>query len=219
MFAVINIALVNLLLSSDNVLIIALLGKHLTRGKRFLVLLWSMLASVVLQLGILFIVAFLFKITFLQSLFGLVICYMAFHLLHKNEPNKTINEAEPQNLLPSVWKIVLGNLMMSFENETTLISLSNGDPWMAWFGMLLTAPIIFFGSHLISWLLSKYDIIIYIGATVLFKIGLDLIFKVSFLNQYTYIGSWLLEVLFIIYVIRIYVEKKKIGLFRTRNID
>lgn len=214
-FRIFNIAFANLLLSSDNVLIIALFGKNLTRRRRLGVLLWSMLLSLALQLGILFIMAFLFRITFLQALFGLIICYMAFHLLRKQEPSSPEEQTE-NRFLRSVWKIVLGNLMMSFENEATLISLANGNPWIAWFGILLTAPLIFFGSHLISSLLKKYDFIIYIGAAILFKIGLDLIFNVAFLNQYASTGSWVLEGLFIFYVINFYLSEKGITLFRVK---
>lgn len=215
-FRLINIAFTNIFLSSDNVLIIALFGKHLSRRKRLVVLLGSLLTSLAIQLGILLIMSYLFKITFLQALFGLIICYMAFHLIHENKSDQTIKEIESKNLVYDIWKIAIGNLMMSFENEATLISLANGNPWMAWFGFVLTSPFIFFGSHFISYLLKKYEIIIYIGAAYLFKIGLDLLFTLSIISRYALTGSWVIEVLFIIYLMIIYLKEKDIVLIRNK---
>lgn len=214
MLSILKIALINLLLSSDNVLIIALFGKSLQKSRRIFVLSCSLVASVVLQLGILFVVAFLFRITFLQALFGLLICYMAVQLLRKRKSEKQTTGHK------SVWyvigKIVIGNLLMSFENEATLITLSNGDVWLAWIGILVTSPLIFFGSRLLTVLLEKFDFILYIGSIVLFKIGLDLIFTFPPIQPYKTMGSWGLAVVFGIIVAVIYFRKRGIGSAKSR---
>lgn len=215
MFTLLNLALMNLLLSSDNVLVIAVFGHNLSRNKRTFVLLFSMLVSLALQLGILFVVAFLFRITVLQSLFGIIICYMAFHLLYKHESQET-KILESKNLLMSVGKIALGNLMMSFENETTLISMSRGDVWLAWFSMLITAPLIFFGSNLIAWVLQKYAFLLNIGAIILVKIGLNLVFQFPTLQPYGPTGPWILTGLFAIYATVLFFHDKDIQLLRRR---
>lgn len=215
MFTLLNLALMNLLLSSDNVLVIAVFGHNLSRNKRTFVLFLSMLVSLALQLGILFVVAFLFRITVLQSLFGIIICYMAFHLLYKHEPQET-KILESKNFLMSVGKIALGNLMMSFENETTLISMSRGDVWLAWFGMLITAPLIFFGSNLIAWVLQKYAFLLNIGAIILVKIGLNLVFQFPTLQPYGPTGPWILTGLFAIYATVLFLHDKDIQLLRRR---
>jgi predicted tellurium resistance membrane protein TerC len=215
-----NLALANLLLSSDNILMIALFGQNITRKRRLFVLLWSMIASVLLSLVFLFIVSFLFRISFLQSLFGLVICYMAFHLLSTKDRGDTdkakANIIETPNVVSTVWKIVMANLMMSFENIATLIGLSRGNVWIAWLAILVTSPLVFFGSHLLARLLTTYDFIVDIGAVILFKIGLDLIFTISFLQVYAHNVPWILTGFFAVYVIAKYLEQNNI-FFHFRN--
>lgn len=205
MLAIIKIALINLLLSSDNVLIIALFSQGLHKSRRILALTCSLIASVVLQLGILFVVSFLFHISFLQSLFGLLICYMAIKLIMQKRANKQTKKQS--SLGYAIFKIVVGNLMMSFENEATLITMSNGNVWIAWIGILVTSPFIFFGSQLIALLLARYDFIMYIGSIVLFKIGLGLVFTFPMLKPYASIGGWGLAIIYGIIVAIVYLRK------------
>lgn len=211
MLSILKIALINLLLSSDNVLIIALFSKVLQKSRRIFALTCSLVVSVVLQLGILFVVAFLFRITFLQSLFGLLICYMAVQLLRKKKENK---EVKRNSLWYIIGKIVVGNLMMSFENEATLITMSNGNVWLAWIGILATSPLIFYGSSLITMLLERFDFIVYIGSIILFKIGLGLVFTLPVLQPYTSMGSWGLTGVFGVIVAVMYLKKRGIGVGR-----
>lgn len=216
MFALLKIVIINLLLSSDNVLIIALFSKGLEKSRKIFALTSSLVASVVLQLGILFVVALLFHITFLQSLFGLLICYMAIKFLRQKK--KEYRDLKPNSIWYSISKIVFGNLMMSFENEATLITLSNGNVWIAWLGLLITSPLIFFGSHLITILLERFDFILYIGSIALFKIGLGLVFTPPVINPYASMGGWGLTIVYGIIVALIYLRKRgMLTMVRTRG--
>lgn len=215
MITVLRVALANLLLSSDNVLMIALFGQDITKKRRFLVLLWSMIASVLLSLVFLYIVSFLFRIAFLQAFFGLIICYMAFHLLSTKDREESVVEAP--NMFTAVWKIVIANMMMSFENIASLIGLARGNVWIAWSGILITSPLVFFGSHLLARLLTTYNFIVDLGAVLLFKIGLDLIFTASVLQGYAHTVPWVLTGLFALYVIVKYLDENNSFIhFRNR---
>lgn len=216
MLAVLRIALINLLLSSDNVLVIALFSKELRKSRRIFALTCSMLASIALQLGILFVVAFLFHISFLQSLFGLLICYMAVKLL-TTQKRQDRHDEKPNSVWYSIGKIVVGNLMMSFENEATLITLSHGDVWIAWIGILVTSPLIFYGSHLITLLLERFDFILYIGSIVLFKIGLGLVFTFPTLQAYAGKGGWGLTTVYTVIVAIVYMRKRRLLQFGGRG--
>jgi predicted tellurium resistance membrane protein TerC len=211
-FNLVNLGLVNILLSSDNVLVIALFGEELGERKRIPVLFWSMVASLAIQLGILYALSFLFRISATQSLFGLIICYMAFRLLHKGEPGK--RKLNHQSTLSSIGKIAVGNLMMSFENEATLIGLSHGNVWVAWLAIAATSPLIFFASNLIVWILRKFDFVVYAASVLLFKIGLDMIFGLPALTRYVPDVPWILTGLFGLYVAGRYLHRHNIPRMR-----
>lgn len=198
MFAVLQVALTNLLLSSDNVLMIALMSHRVRRGHRWYALLWSLLASLALQLGILLVMAFLFHFPFLKSVFGVVICLMAFHLILTHQPHAA--PTAEQGVSTAVVRITAGNLLMSFENEVALITLAHGSVWLAWLGVLTTSPFIFFGSHMMVTLLRRYPLIVYAGAVYLFSVGARLLFSNPWLQIYATIGTWTLTALFAMYV-------------------
>jgi predicted tellurium resistance membrane protein TerC len=97
--------------------------------------------------------------------------------------------------------------MMSFENEAALIIISHGNVWIAWLGILVTSPLIFFVSHLLTWLLDKYAFILYIGSIVLIKIGLDLIFTMKPLTPYVPIAPWAFTGFFAVFVSVLYIKE------------
>ncbi len=200
-----QVALTNLLLSGDNVLLIALMSKGVRRGGRWAALSWSLLVSVALQLGILALMAVLFRFSVVHAVFGALICLVAFHLVHSHRPH--LAEAPPRGVPETVARITVGNLLMSFENEAALISLAGGNALLAWTGVLLTAPIIFFGSHAVSWVLQRYTIIVYASAIYLVHIGLRLVFSVPALRAYGVTMTWLLTALFAAYAAAVYVTR------------
>ena len=208
MFNLINLGLMNILLSSDNVLIIALFSEELGEKKRIPILFWSMLTSILVQLGILYALSFLFRLSFTQSLFGAIICYMALHLLHKGEPKE--RNLDHQSSLSSIWKMAAGNIMMSFENEATLIGLSRGNVLVAWLALAMTSPIIFFASNIIVWVLRKFDFVVYAGSALLFKIGLDMIFTLPGFHRHVPAGPWILTGLFTVCVTGLYLHRHNI---------
>lgn len=199
MLALLQVALTNLLLSSDNVLAIALLSHGVRHGRRMLALLWSLAASLGLQLGILAVVAYLFRFALLQLAFGAVICYMAFHLVGgpRSAPQVTVSPG----LHRTVLRITAGNLMMSFENEIALITLARGNVWLAWSGVVLTSPVVFFGSHMVVEVLRRYPAIVYAGAIYLFNVGARLLVAGAPLGPYTTPTAWILTALFAFYAI------------------
>lgn len=209
--AFLKVAATNLLLSSDNALMIAVLTNAAKKKHRLRALMWSYLLSDVAQLILLFVISYLFRIKILQSLFGLFICFMALQLLYKKEDDKVERAAQHQSLLPVIGKITTGNIMMSFENAAALVGVAQGHVWTAWFGVVITSAFVFFGSHLLSSFLDRFDFILYLGSVILFWIGSKLVFTEPILAAYAKIGPWLTTALYFLVVGYIYARYK--GLF------
>ncbi len=128
---VVQVALTNLPLSSDSVLLIALMSRGMRRGGR--------------GAPLLAVMGYLFRFAAIRLAFGIPVCAVAFHLLQAHEI-----EARPgsgHGMPEAVARITVGNLLMSFENEAALITLAAGNALVAWVGVVLTSPVVFFGSH------------------------------------------------------------------------
>lgn len=215
MLTLLKIGAVNLLLSSDNVLVIALFGRSLAKTRRRAALGLSLLASVALSLGILFAVAWLFRLWFLKSLFGLLIATMAVKLLRQKREKAVA--ARSDSLWTTVGQIVTGNLMMSFENEAALITLAQGNVWVAWLAVVVTSPVIFFGSHLMTWLLGRYDFILYVGSVLLMKIGVGLVFTLAPIRPVASPAGWVLTGLYALGVLWVYLSRHHLLPAKSRS--
>lgn len=199
MFALAQLALTNILLSSDNVLAIALMSQGVRHGRRALAVLWSLAASLALELGILALMAWLFRFAWLQMAFGLVISGMAVPLL--SAPARPPQSALPHGMHWTVLRITAGNLMTSFENEVALIALAHGHIWLAWAGVLVTAPLVFFGSHLVVAVLHRHPVIRSAGAVYLFSIGTRLIATGAAPEGWGAGAAWSLTALFALFAL------------------
>jgi predicted tellurium resistance membrane protein TerC len=204
MFALLQVALTNLLLSSDNVLTIALMSHGVSHGRRRIALLLSLAASLALQLGILVGMAYLFRMAWLRLVFGVVICYMAFHLLRASHPEG--DATATAGMHRTVLRITTGNLLMSFENEVALITLAHGNVWLAWAGVVLTSPLIFFGSHMVVEVLRRYSVIVFAGAVYLFSVGARLLVAGTGLGAIATPAAWVLTALFGLYALARYLR-------------
>lgn len=171
--SVLQVAITNLLLSSDNVLLIALMSDRVRRDGRWTALTWSLVISLALQLGILLVMGYLFRFQLVRLVFGVVICVVAFHLVQSRRTQAV--GATEDGMPAAVARITVGNLLMSFENEAALITLAAGNAWLAWAGVVLTSPIVFFGSHPVAWLLRRCAVIVYAAAVYLFSVGIGML--------------------------------------------
>ncbi len=205
LLAILEVAGANLLLSGDNVLVIALMSKTVRKGKRFVALAWALGVSMAIVFGILVLLSLFFRFSILKAVFGLVVCFMAFHLVRTHASH--LARDVPQGVGRAVLRIAMGNLLMSFENDVALIALAHGNPWTAWVGVLITAPLIFFGSHLVAWVLHRYPLIVDAGAVYLFHLGTGLLLGVPVLPHDAWIWAWGATVLFAGYAALRYIRR------------
>jgi predicted tellurium resistance membrane protein TerC len=200
----VQVALTNLLLSGDNVLIIAVMTRQVRQGQRWVALGWSMLISLALQLGILFALAMLFHVTAVHVVFGVTICLVAGHLVRAGRPRAA---AAGAGLHATVVRVSLGNLLMSFENEAALITLAHGSAWLAWAGVAVTSPVVFFGSHWVAAVLRRFPVIVYAGAVYLFRIGVHLVASMPWWGPTAAGAGWALTGAFAVYAAAAYLRQ------------
>lgn len=207
LLAILEVAGTNLLLSGDNVLVIALMSKTVDKRKRFVTLAWALGVSLILGFGILVLLSFLFRFSILKAVFGAVVCFMAFHLVRTHASH--LASHAPQGVGRTVLRIVTGNLLMSFENDVALIALAHGNPWTAWSGVLITAPLLFFGSHLVSWVLHRYPLLVDAGAVYLFHLGTGLVLAIPGLPHDARLWAWGATVVFTGYAAVRYIQRMR----------
>lgn len=164
-----SILLINLVLSGDNAVIIALASKNLPVAQRQKAILWGSLGAVILRIILTFIAARLLDAPFLQFLGGLALLYIAVSLLRDNSKGKRYGQAASYR--EAIKIILVADLIMSLDNVLALAAISQTVPagkyGLITAGLATSIPLVVFGAQLLMKLMDRFPSIIYAGAGVL----------------------------------------------------
>jgi YjbE family integral membrane protein len=162
---ILEILLVNLVLSGDNAVVIALASRNLPQENRKKAVWWGALAAVGLRIILTVVAVYLLKIPFIQIAGALLLFWVAVSLLKDDGESKNIEGAN------SLWKairtIVVADFIMSLDNVLAIASIAENRIWIMAVGVALSIPIIVWGSQLIMVVLHKFPIFVYLGAGIL----------------------------------------------------
>lgn len=173
--AIFNIVWIDIVLAGDNAVIIALAVRNLPPKQRRLGILFGAGAAVALRAVLTAVTTQLLSIQLLKLIGGLLILWIAFKLLRQGEQEHGDSKESPQKLAQAVWMIVVADITMSLDNVMAVGGAARGSYALIVFGLALSIPLVVFGSNLISKLMSRYKIIVFIGAAILGKVGGEMI--------------------------------------------
>ncbi|SMC82601.1 TerC family protein [Sporomusa malonica] len=163
--ALLSIITVNLLLSGDNALVIALASRKLPPEQQKKAIFWGGAGAIGLRILLTFAAIILLKIPYLQLIGGLALLWIAINLLAGEENHE---ELEAKNSLGDAIKtIIIADLVMSIDNVIAIAAVAKGNVTLLVIGLAISIPIIIWGSKVIHMLMERWPIIITIGAAFL----------------------------------------------------
>jgi YjbE family integral membrane protein len=172
--AVGKIIWINVLLSGDNALVIALACRGLQPRQR----LWGMIlgaaAAVVLRIIFTGIVATLMELPYLKLAGGLALIVIAAKLLVPEEEDED-SVKSAAHLWAAVQIVVVADIVMSLDNVIAVAAAANGSVPLLVLGLAISVPLIVAGAALIMWLLGHLPILVWAGAALLGWIAGDVI--------------------------------------------
>lgn len=171
---IVNIVIIDLILAGDNAVVIAMAVRSLPRRQRQWGIILGAGAAVLLRVVLTFFVAQLLVIQFIKFIGGILIAWIAVKLFIEGAPEQEDREAK--TLLQAMWLIVVADLTMSTDNVLAVAGASHGNFFLLMFGLALSIPFVVFTSNLLSMLMDRYPIILYIGAAILGRVAAELIF-------------------------------------------
>ena len=160
-----KIVWINVLLSGDNALVIALACRGLHGRYRF----WGMVAGsgIAVALRVVFtgIVATLMALPYLKLVGGLALLVIAAKLLVPEDDNEDI--AAGTTLWQAVRIVALADLVMSLDNVIAVAAAANGQASLLIVGLAMSIPLIIAGAALIMLVLDRFPILVWLGAMLL----------------------------------------------------
>lgn len=168
-----SIILIDLVLAGDNALVIGMAARSLPPVQRRRAIIWGSVAAVLLRLGFAAIVTLLLNIPLLSAVGGLLLFWIARKIVRTD--NHASEVAAGTSIADAVKIIVIADVVMSLDNVLALAGVAQGHIWLLAMGLMLTVPLIVWGSTLISTLLNRLPWLIYAGVAVLLWTGVGMI--------------------------------------------
>src|SRR5262249_35080185 len=184
------IGFLNLLLSGDNALVIALAVRTLPRRKRLLGQMWGAFGAVALRLLFMGVVALLLRIPFLQLVGGLLLVYIPLKLV---QPDATVDEPvrHGASLWEAIWIIIVADVTMSLDNVLAIAAAAHGDMVLVVLGIVLSLPIVMWGAGLLATLMTRYVWIVWLGGGVLGYVAAEMALEDQMVVRHVHgMASW-----------------------------
>lgn len=196
--AIIQITLLDITLSGDNVSVIALAIRNLPEEQAKLASLIGVGGAVVVRVLFTCIITLIMAIQWLpiKLVGGVILIKITWDLLHAKEEEENIEMKGNKNLWKAVASIIIADISMGLDNVLAIAGAAHGSILLIIFGLGMSIPIIFFGAKFIANLMNKYKIIVYIGAGLLMYTALTMITEDTFTARYiTHVASIIISVL------------------------
>ena len=162
----ISIFMINMVLSGDNAVVIALASRRLPPRQQKAAILIGSFGAIIMRIILTAVIVVLLKIPFLQALGGLLLIYIAVKLV-RVEDFGTGGNKTASNLIEAIKIIVFADLIMSLDNTLAIAAICRGDWLMLIIGLVTSIPIIIFCAQIILYLMKRLPIITYAGAGIL----------------------------------------------------
>lgn len=203
-----QIMLINVVLSGDNAVVIALASKNLPLEQRKKAIWWGAFGAIALRVILTVVAVSLLQVPYIQAIGSILLLWIAIKLLVDEEGESNIKGAA--TLGSAIWTIVVADFVMSLDNVLAIAAKANNNVTIIVLGIALSIPIIIWGSTLVMKLLHKYPIFVYLGAALLGYTAGEMFVKDKGLQDYlTYQPlHWMIPVGLVLVVVASGVIKK-----------
>lgn len=184
---VLQIIWIDLVLSGDNAVVIALACRQLAGKQRFWGILLGTAAAIILRVALTFVVVEIVHLPFVRLIGGLLLLWIAIGLALEEEKDQDVPAAT--STFTAIRIIVIADAIMSLDNVMAIAAAAKGSLMLVIFGLALSIPLIIFGANMFLALLSRYPILIWLGAAVLGYVAGELIGAEHLFDRFAIVHS------------------------------
>jgi len=164
--ALLQIIGVNIVLSGDNAVVIALAARSLQPKQQKLAIFWGSLAAIVLRILLTIFAVKLLTLPYLKLIGALLLLWIGVQLLVPEEEHEE-KFAAHSGLMAAIRTILIADLVMSLDNVIGVAAAAKGSMVLLILGLLISIPLVIFGSTMLLKIMERFPIIITIGGMLL----------------------------------------------------
>lgn len=166
---------VNILLSGDNAVVIALAARSLPPKQQKQAIIWGSVAAIVMRVILTIVAVEMLKLPYLKIVGSLLLLWIAIQLLVPEDGGDGDGEKTYGSMFAAIRTIMIADLVMSLDNVIGVAAAAKGNTVLLVLGLAISIPLIVFGSTLILKVMDRFPIIITAGAALLGWIAGDML--------------------------------------------
>lgn len=162
-----TIVWVNVILSGDNAVVIALAARSLPEPQRRQAVLWGAGAAVVLRIVLTVVAVKLLELPYLKLIGAVLLLWIAVQLLVPEDESGEDDAHSSAHLLGAIKTILIADLVMSVDNVLAVAAAAKGSFLLLVIGLAISIPLVVFGATMLMGLMERYPLIVTLGAAIL----------------------------------------------------
>ncbi|MFD1738966.1 TerC family protein [Bacillus salitolerans] len=208
--ALLAIIVIDLVLAGDNAIVIGLAARNLPKEMQTKVIIWGTVGAIAIRAVATMAVVWLLKVPGLLLIGGLLLLWVAYKLLVEDKGHDV---GAAGNFWAAIRTIIIADALMGLDNVLAVAGAAHGSFILVVLGLIISIPIVIFGSTIILKFVDRFPIIITLGAAVLAWTASKMIVGEPFMKDF-FANPWIkygFEILMIALVVGIgtYVKSKR----------
>lgn len=180
-WALAAIVMIDIVLAGDNALVIGMVANSLPENQRQKVILWGTAGAITVRFLLIAVLSYLLLIPGLKLIGGLALIYIGWKLAFADGEHDI---KASDSFWGAIGTVVVADAVMGLDNALGIAAAANGNFVLVVTGLLISVPIILFGSALVSKLLARYPDCVFLGSSVLFVVAVQMILKEPFIDTH-----------------------------------
>ena len=157
-----KLILINIVLSGDNAVVIALACRNLKAEQQKKAIFWGSFGAIALRIVLTFVAVWLLKLPFVEIIGGLLLVYIAVQLVKGDDDTENLKSSS--KIGEAVKTVIVADLIMSLDNVLAVAGAAEGNLLLIIIGLAISIPLIIWGSQLLMRLMNRFPIIVLAGA-------------------------------------------------------
>ncbi len=216
--SLVSVVLINIILSGDNAVVIALANRDLPPAQQKKTIFWGSALAVILRIVLVLVATFLMRVPYLQFAGGLALVYIGCDLLAGGKEAKDIEASD--DLWKAIKTILVADVIMSLDNVLAIAGVAQGDWLILGVGLAVSIPLVIFGAQVLSSLMTKWPILVYIGAGLIAYTAAEMMVSDAKAGHYLEPYAIIIKVVVTLGVLGFgYWTHKRVAKAQTKNIQ
>lgn len=160
-----QIIVINILLSGDNAVVIALASRNLPAKQQKNAILFGSMGAIVLRIVLTFFAVMLLDVPYLKLVGGALLLWIGAKMLVEDDGEADLHASD--QLWAAIRTIIVADFVMSLDNVIGVAAAAKGNVALLVIGLAISIPLIVFGSTLVLKLMTRFPVVVILGAALL----------------------------------------------------